>query len=196
MLKYNKDLSFVDNMDALFNALEKQRNEYLRLDEDGYGDRIEEQDLTDKRIVEVITHVQQGITIAKDLYKANPVEAVCEVVNAINISLCDELNISELKLVRTSIFGYDDDNDAFHNIYKYNTCLLESVGKENVMRVDRKCTRCHQEYSFYIPAIWNDGRDAKVIRSDTRRTNTNSSYEFMCLSGMCDACWQVCFNKE
>ena len=99
MLKYNKDLSFVDNMDALFNALEKQRNEYLRLDEDGYGNRIEEQDLTDKRIVEVITHVQQGITIAKDLYKANPVEAVCEVVNAINISLCDELNISELKLL-------------------------------------------------------------------------------------------------
>lgn len=196
MLNYNKDQSFMENMDALFNALEKQRNEYLRIEEDGYGNRIEEQDQTDKRVVEVITHVQQGITIAKDIYKANPVEAVCEVVNAINISLCDELNIGVLKLVRTSIFGYDDDHDAFLNIDKYNMCLLESVGKEKVMRVDRRCTRCHQEYSFYIPAIWNDGRDAKVIRSDTRRTNTNASYEFMCLSGMCDACWQVCFNKE
>lgn len=196
MLNYNKDLSFTDNMDALFDALEEQRNEYLRLDEDENGNRIEEQDKTDKWVVEVITHVQQGVTIAKDLYKANPVEAVCEVVNAINISLCDELNIGAMKLVRTGIFGYDDDKDAFQNIDKYNTCLFESVGKEKVMRVNRKCTRCHQEYFFYIPAVWNDGRDAKVIRSDTRRTNTNASYEFMCLSGMCDACWQVCFNKD
>lgn len=196
MVKYNTEMSFADNMDALFDALEYQRNEYLRLDQDEYGNRIEEQDQTDKWVVEVITHVQQGVTIAKDLYKANKVEAVCEVVNAIIISLCDEMNIGCMKLVRTGVFGYDDDNDAFHNIDKYNTCLLESVGKENVMRVDRKCTRCHQEYYFYIPAVWNDGRDAKVIRSDTRRTNTNASYEFMCLSGMCDACWQVCFNKD
>lgn len=196
MVKYNTEKSFADNMDALLDELEEQRNEYLRLDKDEYGNRIEEQDQTDKWVVEVITHVQQGITIAKDLYTTNPVEAVCEVVNAINISLCDEMNIGCMKLVRTGVFGYDDDNDAFHNIDKYNTCLLESVGKENVMRVDRKCTRCHQEYYFYIPAIWNDGRDAKVIRSDTRRTNTNASYEFMCLSGMCDACWQVCFNKK
>lgn len=185
-------------MGALFAELEEQRNEHIGVFEDeGKLFIVKEPDQTDKWIVEVITHVQQGITLAKEIYKANPVEAVCEVANAINISLCDELNLGGLlKDVRADVFGFDDDGDAFRNIGAYTECMLESVGKKNVMKVERRCTRCHQQYWFYIPAIWNDGRDAKVIRSDTRRTNTNASYEFMCLSGMCDACWQVCFNKE
>lgn len=198
MVKYDTEKSFADNMDALSDVLEEQRKEYLRLDEDEYGNRIDEQDQTDKWIVEVITHVQQGVTAAKELYKANPVEAVCEVANSINISLCDELNFGGmLKIVRTDIFGNDDDtDDAFHNIHEYNTGLLESVGKENVTKVERRCARCHQKYWFYVPATWDDGRDMKALRRDLRRTNTNASYEFMCLSGMCDACWQVCSNKE
>lgn len=188
MVKYNTEMSFADNMDALFAELEEQRNDHLG---------VNELDQADKWVVEVITHVQNGIDRAKELYRANPVEAVCEVANAIAISLCDELNLGGLlKVVRTDIFGHDDDGDAFRNVAEYTNCMLDSVGKDNVLRIERRCTRCHQQYGFYIPAIWNDGRDEKVIRQDTRRTNTNSSYEFMCLSGMCDACWQVCFNKE
>lgn len=200
MVKYDKSKSFKDNMDDLFAKLEEQRKEYLRLDEDEHGNRIEEQDQTDKWVVEVIDHVQNGIDKAKVLHNDNPVEAVCEVANAIVLSLCDEINFGGvLKTVRTEVFGHDDGlrfEDAFHNINNYIHCLFEPVGLEKIMKVDRRCTRCHQKYWFYVPALWNDGRDAKVIRSDTRRTNTNASYEFMCLSGMCDACWQVCFNKE
>lgn len=199
MLKYDKSKSFKGNMDALFAELEEQRKEYLRLDEDEHGNRIEEQDQTDKWVVTVIEHVQNGIDNAKVLHKENPVEAVCEVANAIILSLCDEVNFGGiLKLVRTEVFGHDDDlpsADAIYSINNYIHCMFETVGKEKIMKIDRRCTRCHQQYWFYVPALWNNGRDAKTIRSDTRRTNTNASYEFMCLSGMCDACWQVCFNK-
>lgn len=187
-------------MDALFAELEEQRQEYLRLDEDEYGNRLDEQDQTDKWVVEVIEHVQNGIDNAKALHKGNPVEAVCEVANAIVLSLCDEINFGGiLKMVRTGVFGCDDglcSEDAFRNIGDYTQCMFQAVGLEKITKVERRCTRCHQKYWFYIPARWNDGRDAKVIRRDTRRTNTNASYEFMCLSGMCDACWQVCYNKE
>ena len=200
MVKYDKSKSFKDNMDDLFAGLEEWRKEHLRLDEDEHGNRIEEQDQTDKWVVEVIEHVQNGIDKAKILHNDNPVEAVCEVANAIVLSLCDEINFGGvLKMVRTGVFGYDDGlhfEDAFHNIGDYTNSMFETVGLEKIMKVERRCTRCHAKYWFYVPSLWNDGRDAKTIRSDTRRTNTNASYEFMCLSGMCDACWQVCFNKE
>lgn len=198
MVKYNTKKSFADNMDALSSELEEQRKEHLgTFEEDGKVIVVRDAiDQTDKWLVAVIDHVLNGIDHAKDLYKADPVEAVCEVANAIIISLCDEVNIGGLlKPVRTDVFGYDDSGDAFSNIHDYINCMLGTVGPEKIMKGERRCSRCHQKYWFYFPILWNDGRRAEVIRMDTRRTNTNASYEFLCLSGLCDACWQVCFNK-
>lgn len=200
MVKYNTKKSFADNMDALFAELEEWRKGSLGIyeDEDGNEQTLPDgPDQADKWVAEVVGHVQSGIDHAKDLYKADPVEAVCEVANAIILSLCDEVNIGGLlKPVRTDVFGYDDSGDAFKNISDYINCMLGTVGPEKIMKGERRCSRCHQKYWFYFPILWNDGRSAEVIRRDTRRTNTNASFEFMCLSGLCDACWQVCFNKE
>lgn len=196
MVSYNKDLSFSDNMDALFTELEEQRQEYLRLDEDEYGNRICEQETADRWMVELLEHVQNGISAAKALYPTKPVEAVCEVANALNISLGDEVRIAyECCDTRCEVFGKDY-YAGISTMYQYIRDMVDAVGRNKILNIDRRCTSCGQKYEIYFPKEWDDGRDAAAVKKAARASNTNSSYEFMCLSGMCDACWQKHFNKE
>lgn len=196
MIKYNTDKSFTDNMDALLKVIEDKRKEYLRLDEDEEGNRLCEQEDTDRWMVEILEHVKDGIFAAQGMYPLKPIEAVCEVANVLSISLGDSLRTGYASRdTRCEVFGKDD-LCGMSSMVKYIKDMVDSSGEDHIMTAARRCTSCGQEYLFWFPRAWNDGRDASAVKKATRAFNTNSSYEFMCLSGMCDACWQKHYNKK
>lgn len=177
----------MDNMNSLSAAIEDQRKKYLT---------PSEQKDTNRWVGELLEHILNGISAAKGMYPTKPVEAVCEVANVLSISLGDESVIGdECSEVRCEVFGRDD-AAGISFLYRYIHNAIDAVGTDKVMDFTRRCASCCQAYVCWFPKEWNDGRDAAAVKKATRASNTNSSYEFMCLSGMCDACWQKHFNKE
>lgn len=196
MVNYNKDQSFVDNMNVLFEAIEDKRKEYLRLDEDEEGNRLCEQEITDRWMVELLEHVKDGISAAEDMYNKKPVEAVCEVANVLSISLGDEVRVGyECCDTRCEVFGKDH-YAGISTLYQYIDDMIGVVGEGNIHADVRRCASCGQEYRIWYPKAWDSLRDASAVKKVTRASNTNASYEFLCLSGMCDACWQKHTNNK
>lgn len=182
-MQYNIDIPLKNNIDELHNKLVEMKTGITLSDPSAYAVPVE-------WLAEMLDNVIQATIFSASKPPSDETHAICNMANAISISLGDELRMgAEMSAIRQELFGADD----CEGIQSMNEYIEAMVGdRPDIKRIDhRRCKSCGQTYNIWLPAdVW--GNSKQIARTNL----SNASFEFIFLSGLCDACWQKAFNRK